>query len=582
MSARRQTASFAVRLVGFWGARVNTATAELILAAAEVDGYDKCVYSVGPYGIRVGFAFQQNRALNLVAALSAAGKLGDHVRIAVIGAGLAGITAKLALHGLGFAQAELIEMEDTAIKTQFGAGHRPIHPCYNTWPIGEHFGPTTRLPFLNWFAANARDVAAGLREEWDTDLRQHLNSIEYQVRLRGMRKPVRTAKGTEVTLRLQGRSAGGRWGNIEPRSYDLVILATGFGQERDLSRSVSKSYWSSDTVDRLREDEEEVIVSGTGDGGLMDFARLSFSTLDGRDLAVRLIGELRHGRYHRPRLPDAEDRLERSAIERKIVDIEAQAANMMPPAVGPGGPFGSDRDNEIAEFLAAGYRDALKLLNYRAQGWLDKAVVKLDRAQLVGRLVQPFTPVTAPINKLLVAYVLQRYPQRYQRGLIRKDGRKTLLCLPDGTRHDITDTTCIVRHGAAAPAYTFSSGYKRRTRGLHQKLANLVEVERSDIPFCQALPTVASADPSRPEFMKFRSELVRKFARQLGVKIRPGGARTAAGGQRWYEFDVDDAGRVPDQDVVEQFGGYPHDLFGVRLVGVPIEDADDGLARPDR
>lgn len=567
--------------VWFWGTRLDRDTAELILAAAEVDGYDACVYSVGPYGIRVGFAFQQNRALNVVAALSTLGRLKDDTRIAVVGAGLAGITAKLALHGLGFAQAELIEMENAAIKTQFGARHRPIHPCYNTWPIGEHFGPTTRLPFLNWFAGNAQDVAAVLRDEWKAKLTPRLNSIEYQVRLRGMRKPQPTGRGKEVTLRLQERSAGGQWRNITPRAYDLVILATGFGQERDLSRSTSKSYWLADTIDALREDEEAVIVSGIGDGGLMDFVRLSFSTLDGRDTPVRLIGELRHDRYLRPRQPDEGGELQRSLIERRIVAIEEEAAAMMPPSVEPGGRFGSTRDNEIAEFMAASYKEVLKLVNYNTQEWLEKALVGLDRARLIGRLVQPFTPVTAPINKLLVAYVLEHYPQRYERAWHRRDGKRTLLCHFDGHEEDITALTSVVRHGAAAPAYTFSSTYKRRTRGLHKKLANLIDVDRSSIDFCNGLQTVASNDPHRPQFMQHRQDLAKKFAVQLGVKIQPGGERTRTGAYRWYEFEADDDTRLADSEVVQKFGGYPHDLFGVGLFGMPTLDADNGLARPD-
>ncbi|MGI9376333.1 MAG: FAD/NAD(P)-binding protein, partial [Tsuneonella suprasediminis] len=48
---------------------------------------------------------------------------------------------------------------------------------------------------------------------------------------------------------------------------DIVVLATGFKPERGLGALTSPSYWSPNAI---ADEAQAVLVSGTGDGGLID------------------------------------------------------------------------------------------------------------------------------------------------------------------------------------------------------------------------------------------------------------------------------------------------------------------------
>lgn len=121
----------------------NHYTDDLVQAAAVpgMEGY----YCLGPYGRRVSFIAQQYRALNLVWALHRRGdfKPGEHV--AVIGGGLAGMTAAIAFlaHGCHVHLFERHKLMSRQRETE----HRMVHPSINLWPM-EDLRATTKLPFL--------------------------------------------------------------------------------------------------------------------------------------------------------------------------------------------------------------------------------------------------------------------------------------------------------------------------------------------------------------------------------------------------------------------------------------------------
>ena len=76
-----------------------------VIEAAYLHTKPGCFY-IGPFARRVSFSSQQHRALDLVAALADRGKLRHRElnrpkTVAVIGAGIAGITAMSALRGQG-------------------------------------------------------------------------------------------------------------------------------------------------------------------------------------------------------------------------------------------------------------------------------------------------------------------------------------------------------------------------------------------------------------------------------------------------------------------------------------------------
>jgi hypothetical protein len=137
--------------------------AQAVLNALSLHQY-KNVYFLGPYAERASFASQQRRALNLVWALQQSEPISGK-RIAIIGAGLAGITAAAAAVAGGAAVWQF-ERQDYICSLQRKTYKRFIHPTINFWP-DEPLKPTTDWPFLNWFAAPpCHDVIAEVETQW--------------------------------------------------------------------------------------------------------------------------------------------------------------------------------------------------------------------------------------------------------------------------------------------------------------------------------------------------------------------------------------------------------------------------------
>lgn len=113
------------------------------------------------------FHSQQRRACNLAWALSATGRLGAGVRVAVIGGGLAGLTATACLGSLG-CEVSLFEREPDVMRLQAAKlPHCHIHPSIIEWPEPGWNEPAgTTLPWLNWNQGTVesvwRDVVGGV------------------------------------------------------------------------------------------------------------------------------------------------------------------------------------------------------------------------------------------------------------------------------------------------------------------------------------------------------------------------------------------------------------------------------------
>src|SRR3954471_15203875 len=79
-----------------------------VIDAAYLHSCPNCFF-IGPFAKRVSFASQQYRAIDLVEALQRRGKLTSDSSVAVVGAGLAGLTATAALRGLRCKKVHLYE-----------------------------------------------------------------------------------------------------------------------------------------------------------------------------------------------------------------------------------------------------------------------------------------------------------------------------------------------------------------------------------------------------------------------------------------------------------------------------------------
>ena len=298
-------------------------TASEILDAARVTG-TKGVFILGCLEQRVTVYAQQVRALNLVDAMLLQQVVrNEGGKVAIIGGGVAGITAAVAFAKAApnLAQLDLFESRSGILQLQ-RSSRRFLHPHFYDWPAPEANQGDAGLPIMNWQAGPAGDVAKALTAEFERTVgssRLTLHTDHEVVELKPSdRGPVR------VTTR-NGTAAN--------RIYDAVILAIGFGIERFLGSQTS-SYWtpselSGPILANVR--DPLIFISGNGDGGLVDFLTAAFDSLEHSEICDLL------GQNLGPAMTEIE------AIEREAwaagpeVDLlreyRARVRDLVPPAV---------------------------------------------------------------------------------------------------------------------------------------------------------------------------------------------------------------------------------------------------------
>jgi hypothetical protein len=234
------------------------------------------VYVVGCFAKRLTLYSQQVRALNLVYALRQAGEMPEESKVAVIGAGAAGLTAAVAAASLK-AKVTLLEKLQGPMDLQQNNRQRWIHPFLYDWPYLSEFvndaevtvppfkGDEAKLPLLSWSADYAANVAQEIVSQWEYYRRQFGIEVRWNVdkKILDLR-----ADGT-VSLR------PGEDGSEQ--NFNAIILAVGFGLEA--KREDSDSYWSEDNLDstiRAVGARQRWLVSGAGNGAFIDLMRLCF------------------------------------------------------------------------------------------------------------------------------------------------------------------------------------------------------------------------------------------------------------------------------------------------------------------
>lgn len=164
---------------------------------------------------------QQVRGINLVFALHEIGEVAPGKRVAVIGAGAAGLTAAVASARVG-AHVTLIEQLHAPLPLQRSSGKRFLHPHIYDWPSPNADGEDANLPLLNWSADYANNVARQIEREWDSELATHANHLEPHWNVH------------DVGIRASATERSVSWNDDRgPRaaSFDVIIVAIGFGRE---------------------------------------------------------------------------------------------------------------------------------------------------------------------------------------------------------------------------------------------------------------------------------------------------------------------------------------------------------------
>ncbi|MDB5527342.1 MAG: hypothetical protein JWR51_445 [Devosia sp.] len=428
------------------------------------------VFTVGPYGHRVGFAFQQARAFMLAAAFA---DEFDNMNpsltrasapLAVLGGGVAGITMTAALHSLGFTNLTLFERKANVLMDQAYASHRIVHPAYNTWPLTHEFASTTRFPFLNWFAGPCDKVVKALRAEWESEWlgRLQTNTVRSGTIVK---KVVRETSGDRIEVHYTQHPR-----HPKRETFDYVFVTLGFGSEKGvaLSDNTSGRYWNVDTIRQVAEDHEKpsLLCVGDGDGALIDCARMAYRC-NVFDLATRLMAKLSSD-GDRP--PDHRDwKRRKTAKEQEICDAENRASDR---GVSP---------EKGAELLDEFYRGFVKRLSPDESKILEDFRIKPEgffskrELHLVARGKSPFRPGNAPINKLIVAYLLEKKSVIYHRGDF-VEATKTApakLVVPSGCPQFNDFDYRVVRIGADPPAEMLFRGIKKtHNTALHLKVTD--------------------------------------------------------------------------------------------------------------
>lgn len=343
------------------------------------------IYHMGPFARRISFATQQTRALNLIWALHSSKKIRAGHRVAVIGGGLAGVTAAASLAKLD-CKVTLFERNDAVLLQQAGTRHRIVHPNINHWPE-KPVHPTTELPIFDWFAAECAFAIGEISSDWASEIAKIQNvevvpgvTVERHIPERDNR----------VSFRMSP--------NKSTESFDAAIITTGFAEERSLEnyRHEFKSYWRPDDLeeDRDANSSRSFVVCGCGDGGLIDALRLAYKTkeFDRGNLAIR-IAELLG--------PNSES----SKIIR-MAETEVKNYSM----------------ERAAYYLEAKYKESVKELAPDVRSLLELALFpKKGIVTLVGNEPTPYSLAAAPINKLLLTVAINEGRIEYGAGEWDKD-----------------------------------------------------------------------------------------------------------------------------------------------------------------
>lgn len=324
-----------------------------VLEAFRVDTRTR-LFLIGTFDDHVTVFSQQVRALNLAWALIESGEVpsradGGRMKIAVVGAGFTGLTFVAGLLKKHAAvDVTVFEERDTLIPLQQGSDSRWLHPHIYDWPEEGSEASVAMLPVLNWRAARASDVVVEVLAEWERSKRD-ADAAGATVRLFCNTRHLQIApcafdRGrAEVEWVAEERDP---WTGTDPgeqrtegtsEAFDMVVLAVGFGLEVDNP----SSYWRNETLGQpsLNQPRRTFIVSGQGDGAMIDLLRLRVSQYR----QDRILAELFHGKSK------LLDRLKELRTEYKNGRLGATAFQRLEALCAPG----AATEPEVKELIGA-------------------------------------------------------------------------------------------------------------------------------------------------------------------------------------------------------------------------------------
>lgn len=270
---------------------------------------DHChAYIISGAAYRVSIHSQQLRAITLIKTLCTEYPDFDGVEdVAVIGGGFAGVTAAAALSAYN-KRVTIYERHAVLMRLQSLNRNRFLHPNTVIWPdvedVSFHTGmlevserylsPVTDLPFLNWFADYANNVADRVQSQFNTvfrgsnpHLRVCLNHDVQSVSYDPTGKFEVAFK--EAGLGKNGVGEAGS-GAAAVRKHDCVVFAHGFNREKSVTPFCRHSYWEEASTRPVYSHgiEPRVAMIGDGDGAVIDTLRCFMRSETLEDIYRRL------------------------------------------------------------------------------------------------------------------------------------------------------------------------------------------------------------------------------------------------------------------------------------------------------
>lgn len=243
------------------------------------------IYLLFPAGRRITVYAQQVRALTLVEALRETEWMPKVQSVAIVGGGISGITAAMALYVAKLRETltvTIFESRDRLVPLQASCRDKVLAPHIIDWPQKGADEPHADLPVLEWTSAMAGEVA--------TDLQRQFERAEMDVRL--------LAKVTGISTNAQGVEIAFEQNGVPSReNFEVVIVAAGFGLEEQPAKiqTHTPSYWRvirDQQVDLTEDSAKKILISGLGDGGLIDFVLFSCPALSHERLCRDLMDSI--------------------------------------------------------------------------------------------------------------------------------------------------------------------------------------------------------------------------------------------------------------------------------------------------
>ena len=545
-------------------------------------------YFIGPFSRRVSFASQQCRAIDLVNALNARKKLisakGSY-NVAVIGGGIAGLTAAALLRGHGCC-VDIFEREERILNLQESAKHRVVHPMIARWPGTRPLQYSTDFGLLDWCAGPGNEVLTTMLREWvwQNGFLTSDGKSDREFTKAGISELIHQEDAPFSAASMVGLRTVAEDGNparrADHQNYDFVIVATGFGKEAapEGLEEYLVPYWTNDHVDDWRKKKRRVAVSGCGDGGLIDCLRLIHGYFHDGWLAVRLAQVLERN------LPGKEGELLLDGIEQAEhkAALFAKSIECMGIAVRERGKSESGEFDPIYGWLRDFYFDFVKeKMPSEAQKLLDRSIeaagIENGKISLWDGKASPFTHRSAPIHKIMLAHAMVKNKVIFHRGSLSSEkvrparrGRppvyKPVFITATGKKSLGRDEELIIRHGSIDPFRDIDIGDGAvKSLGLRQMmLADFLDLKKAG-----PNPWPSRWAP-RDDRMSAYRELKRLSVAALMDVILPG----CSVGHDADGFNYIQATAPADADAAPETLERPTSLFGIAVKEKPESETD--------